>query len=137
MATYNNWKSSKIRGNLYNSDYPDGSILAHATFDRDIEVKNNLYLGTETTNTTDSVTTYTNTGSIIINYQGTTYTISPLQIIQLTQTLASKDYVDQHINNSIINQIDDFVELVLLNQIDYNDDLLDQIEGIDELLNQY
>jgi hypothetical protein len=135
--TYNNFKTTTIRGAFNNSDYADGTELAIATFDRDVTVKNNIYLGNETSHTSGGVTSYTNTGSVIINYQGTTYTLTPSQIIQLSQTLASKDYVNQHVANNIINQIDVFVELVLLNQIDYGDSLINQVTRHDDILNQY
>jgi hypothetical protein len=137
MATFNNFKSTCVRGEFYNKDYADGSVLANATFDRDIKVNNNLYLGTQTSSTTAGVTNYTNTGSIIIKFEGTTYTLTPSQIIQLSQTLATKDYVEQHISNTIINQIDNFVDLILLNQIEYGDNVLNQITGTDVILNQY
>lgn len=42
MTTVNNYKSSTIRGLLKNSDYPDGSELANAVFDRSITVGNSL-----------------------------------------------------------------------------------------------
>jgi hypothetical protein len=48
MATQNNFKSSAICGIFTNSDYPDGSIQANGTFNRDLYVKGNLYLGNET-----------------------------------------------------------------------------------------
>ena len=48
MATQNNFKSTSICGIFTNSDYPDGSILAQGTFNRDLYVKGDLYLGKET-----------------------------------------------------------------------------------------
>ena len=39
MATQNNFKSSAIHGTFINSDYPDGSVLANGTFNRDLYVK--------------------------------------------------------------------------------------------------
>jgi hypothetical protein len=137
MTTYNQFKSTRVYGNFYNTDYADGTQNANATFDRNVLVKGSLTLGNETSSTTGGVTTYTDTGSLIIKYEGTTYTLTPSQILQLSQTLASKDYVDQHISNTIINQIDNFVDLILLNQIEYGDNILDQITGTDVILNQY
>ena len=48
MATQNNFKSTAVFGIFTNSDYPDGSVLANGTFNRDLYVKGNLYLGNET-----------------------------------------------------------------------------------------
>ncbi len=48
MATQNNFKFSSISGNFKNSDYPDDSILANGTFDRNLNVTGNLYVGNET-----------------------------------------------------------------------------------------
>jgi len=133
---YNRWKSTQVCGNLYNSDYPNNSVLAHARFDRDVEIKNNLILGTETSDISDGVTNYNNSGGIVISYGGVSYTITPYQIIQLTQDLASRAYVDDHINNNILNQIDDIIDLLLLNQIEGIDLILDMIDGLDILINQ-
>ena len=90
MATQNNFKSSAICGNFINSDYPDGTVLANGTFSRDLYVKSNLYLGTET-GTTGS---YTDTGANIkFTINGTVYTLTPaimqILIILSSQSLAT------------------------------------------------
>jgi hypothetical protein len=43
--TYNNLKSTTIRGIFNNSNSPDGTILADGTFDGDLRIKKCLYLG--------------------------------------------------------------------------------------------
>jgi hypothetical protein len=84
MSTYNNFKNTTIRGNFKNSDYADNSILASATFDRNVYVKGDLYLGNETSTTLNGVTTYSDTsGNIILKINGTTYTISPSDFIKV------------------------------------------------------
>lgn len=50
MTTLNNFKSTTIRGLLRNSDFPDGSELADAIFDRDITVNNNINASSLTAN---------------------------------------------------------------------------------------
>ena len=47
MATYNNYKSTTIRGAFNNLDYPDSSILAGVNFQRDLNVGGDLSLGLE------------------------------------------------------------------------------------------
>jgi hypothetical protein len=95
MATQNNFKSSAIHGTFINSDYPDGSVLANGTFNRDLYVKSNLYLGTET----GTSGAYVDTGANIkFNIHGTTYTLTPA-IMQIlislsSQSLATQSYVN-------------------------------------------
>ncbi len=106
--TYNRWKSSTVFGTFNNSDTPDSSILANATFDRNITVKNNINIGQETgTPILDGSgnvigTTYTSTGgNIIFDYNGTTYTIGKAQLIKLLNNLATESYVTTAVNNAI------------------------------------
>lgn len=42
MTTLNNFKSTSVKGLFKNSDFPDGSELANAIFDRNLTVNNNL-----------------------------------------------------------------------------------------------
>ena len=79
MATYNNFKSTTIRGSFNNMDYTDGSILASANFQRDLAVGGNLSLGTEVATTDASgVITYVNTGgNIKFQINNVTYTLTP------------------------------------------------------------
>ena len=66
MATYNNFKSTTIRGQFQNLDYGDNSILASGNFQRDLNVGINLSLGLEISSTdANGVITYTDTGGNI------------------------------------------------------------------------
>lgn len=51
QITYNNFKASTVRGVFNNSDSPDGTQLANATFDRDVSINGDLILGDFTTQT--------------------------------------------------------------------------------------
>lgn len=53
MTTLNNFKSTTIRGLLKNSDFPDGSELADAIFERNITVNNNVYCYNLNSNTSN------------------------------------------------------------------------------------
>ena len=53
MTTLNNFKSTSIKGLFKNSDFPDGSELANAIFDRDITVNNNVYCYNVNSNTSN------------------------------------------------------------------------------------
>ena len=89
--TYNNFKSTTIKGSFNNLDYPDGSIIASANFQRNVDIKGNLNLGNETstTNATTNITTYTDTGgNILFKINGITYTITPT-ILSYLSTLNS------------------------------------------------
>ena len=99
MATQNNFKSTAVCGIFTNSDYPDGSILANGTFNRDLHVKGNLYLGTET----GTIGAYVDTGANInFSIGGVVYTVTPaiLQILisLSSQTLATQTYVNNQIS---------------------------------------
>ena len=88
MATYNNFKSTTIRGQFQNLDYGDNSILASGNFQRDLNVGNNLSLGLEISSTGASgVITYTDTGgNISFKLSGVTYTLTPT-ILKYLSTL--------------------------------------------------
>jgi hypothetical protein len=45
--TYNNFKSTTVRGNFHNADDTTNSIIANAVFDRDIHVGGNIIIGTQ------------------------------------------------------------------------------------------
>ena len=98
MATQNNFKSTSISGIFTNSDYPDGSILANGTFNRDLYVKGDLYLGKET-GTTGA---YIDTGANInFTIGGVVYTLTPA-ILQILITLSSQSLATQtYVNNQI------------------------------------
>ena len=68
----NRFKSTAIFGTFENSDMPDGSIHAAATFDRNVLIKGSLTLGTEIAGSpiVDSG------GGISFSIQGTVYTIT-------------------------------------------------------------
>lgn len=68
--TYNNFKDTTIRGVFNNSDYPDSSVLASATFDRNVTIKGNLYLGQDASG-----------GNIYVWNGGTQHTITPADLI--------------------------------------------------------
>jgi hypothetical protein len=90
--TYNNYKSTTVRGAFNNSDYSDGSILASATFDRIVTVKGDLSLGNEVIirDTSGNIIGYTDTGgNIKFSLNGVNYNIAPTQLKQLTNPLAT------------------------------------------------
>ena len=92
MATQNNFKSTAICGIFTNSDYPDGSILANGTFNRDLYVKGNLYLGNETGTTGSFIDTGANIKFTIL---GVVYTVTPAMLQKLiiisAQSLATQN----------------------------------------------
>ena len=102
MATQNNFKSSSIGGNFTNADYPDGSVLANATFNRDIHIKGNIYLGNETKFNGYNVDTG---GWINFTINGVVYTLTPSimqTLINLSsQSLATQAYVNTQISSLI------------------------------------
>jgi hypothetical protein len=81
-----------------NSDYPDGSILAQGTFNRDLYVKGDLYLGKET----GTIGAYVDTGANIkFTIGGVVYTLTPA-ILQILITLSSQSLATQtYVNNQI------------------------------------
>ena len=106
--TYNRFKSTTIYGNFVNSDYPDNTILANGKFDRDLTVKGNLYLGNEITNrdASGNIISYTDTnGNIRYYLNGVLYTITPSQLSQLNNTLASQSWVSSLITQKISDLI--------------------------------
>jgi len=95
----NRFKSSQFCGVLENIDYPDGSIQASAIFNRNATVKGDLNLGKQVSEYVDGSIIYTNTGGNI-NYSiaGTNYTISPTELTQLKETLATETFVTDAID---------------------------------------
>ena len=103
MATYNKFKSTKIYGNLYNSDYADGSVIANAQFDRDLTVLQNLYLGTEQTDISGNIVD--SYGNIKVKINGIQYTITPSNLIQLNNSIATQSWTTTAINTAISSLI--------------------------------
>lgn len=62
--TSNIFKSTTVKGNLYNKDYNDGSVLANAIFDRNLQVKKALILGDASGNTLPTFSYYDASGVI-------------------------------------------------------------------------
>jgi hypothetical protein len=60
----NNFKSTTIKGNLLNKDYNDGSVLANAVFDRNLQVKKQLILGDATAGALPTFSYYDASGVI-------------------------------------------------------------------------
>ena len=86
MSTFNNFKSTKVCGNFSNSDYPDGSVLADGVFDRNLSVKNDLWLGKVVINYNENgqpISAIESGGTIRFFYQGIQYNIRPMDLIQL------------------------------------------------------
>ena len=102
MATENNFKSTAIRGIFTNGDYPDGSVLAKGTFQRDLYINGDLYLGKET-GTTGA---YVDTGANIkFTINGIIYTLTPaimeILITLSSQSLATQTYVNTQISDLV------------------------------------
>lgn len=77
--TYNNLKSTTVRGTFKNIDDISGSLLASAQFDRDVSINGNLTLGKETItyDSSGNPISYTITGgNIVFSIGGVTYAIS-------------------------------------------------------------
>ena len=89
--TQNIFKSSNICGVFTNSDYPDGSILANGTFNRDLHIKGDIYIGDETKFNGFNVDTG---GYIYFTLAGVVYTVTPA-ILQTLITLSSKSLATQ------------------------------------------
>ena len=105
--TFNKFKSTTIYGNFSNSDYPDNTVLANGQFDRDLTIKGDIYIGTETSTTdTNGNIIYTDTNGLIRFYlNGVLYTITPSQLTQLNNNLASQSWVDTLITQKISDLI--------------------------------
>ena len=86
MATYNDFKSTTIRGTFNNKDYANGSILASGNFQRNLSIGGDLYLGTETSTTDASGNiTYTDTsGNIYFQINGVQYSLTPTKLKYLS-----------------------------------------------------
>ena len=89
--TQNIFKSSNICGVFTNSDYPDGSILANGTFNRDLHIKGDIYIGDETKFNGFNVDTG---GYIYFTLAGVVYTVTPA-ILQTLITLSSQSLATQ------------------------------------------
>jgi len=102
MATQNNFKSSAIHGIFTNNDYADGTVLAQGTFQRDLYVGNNLYLGTEV----DISSVHVDSGANInFKVNGITYTLTPA-IMQILITLSSQSLATQtYVNTQIASLV--------------------------------
>ena len=77
--TYNNLKSTTVRGTFKNIDDISGSLLASAQFDRDVSINGNLALGKETItyDSSNNPISYTITGgNIVFTTNGISYSIS-------------------------------------------------------------
>lgn len=71
MATYNNFKSTTIRGEFRNSDSSDGSILANAIIDRNLSVKGDIILDANVSIKTSETTYSTIPATQLLNSSGT------------------------------------------------------------------
>ena len=88
----NRFKSSQMCGTIENIDYPDGSVQAHAKFNRDIEILGDVSLGYEIYDISSN--SYIDTGgNLKYKINNVNYTISPTQMIQLVNTLVSTTYL--------------------------------------------
>jgi hypothetical protein len=85
-TTYNNFKSTTVRGNFTNADSPDGTILADGIFNRDLTVKGNLILGDFENDSG---------GNINLKVNGVESTITPLELLTAVnpQTLIIDQFV--------------------------------------------
>lgn len=86
----NIFKSTTIKGNLYNKDYNDGSFLANAIFDRNLQVKKSLVLGDDSGTALPTLSYYDMSGN--------------LHNISLGASNGYLGWIDQL--NNIYNQID-------------------------------
>lgn len=83
--TYNNFKSTTVKGLFKNSDYNDGSILADGIFDRNLTIKGNLTIGKEisTTDANGNIIYTDSGGNISFKINNITYTITPILLSYL------------------------------------------------------
>ena len=94
MATFNNYKSTTIRGNFNNSDYPDGSLLASGTFDRNLNVKGTLILGNEISSMDASGNIiYNDTFGLSFKNNGTNINLTKTDLLQLKNTLVTSNSI--------------------------------------------
>jgi hypothetical protein len=94
--TYNNFKSTTVRGNFTNADSPDGTILADGYFNRNLNVKGDLILGDFVADTG---------GNIQVKVNGNVETITSFALLSAVnpQTILIDDfliYFDQFTPNS-------------------------------------
>jgi hypothetical protein len=106
MTTVNNYKSSTIRGLLKNSDYPDGSELADAQFDRNLTVNNliksrgSIEVSFDNLGTEETIITLQNNGNINCK----TITINGVDLINQNNDLTINDATINN-NLSVINDV--------------------------------
>ena len=106
MTTVNNYKSSTIRGLLKNSDYPDGSELADAQFDRNLTVNNliksrgSIEVSFDNLGTEETIITLQNNGNINCK----TITINGADLINQNNNLTINDATINN-NLSVINDV--------------------------------
>ena len=102
--TYNRFKDTTVSGNFNNKDYPDGSVLANATFDRNVNILGDMEIGNETsiTDPDTGIVIYSQTGgNIKFKLNGTTYIIGKTELLKLLQNLATESYVNTKIADLI------------------------------------
>lgn len=102
--TYNNFKSTTVKGNFKNSDSSDGTIPADGIFDRNLTIKGNIYLGNESINYVDGIPTgYIDSGGIIkIKLNNIEYNVKPTDLCLLDSErfglIAMRDWVINQLN---------------------------------------
>lgn len=88
----NRFKSSQMCGTIENIDYPDGSVQAHAKFNRDVEILGDMSMGYEIYDISSN--SYIDTGgNLKYKINNVNYTITPTKMIQLVNTLVSDTYL--------------------------------------------
>jgi hypothetical protein len=106
MSSYNNFKSTTVRGVFHNVDDTVGSHNAADSFQSDLSVGGDLILGTENSTTGEfGNITYTDTaGNINFKINGFDYSITPTilsNLIGLSSGAASQSYVQTQIANLV------------------------------------
>lgn len=81
LLTYNNFKSTTVRGNFINADAPDNSVLADGIFNRNLTVKGNLYLGNFDTETGGNIVFKVNNMEVSITPQELISAVNPQTLI--------------------------------------------------------
>jgi len=100
MATYNDFKSTQIRGTFKNVDW--GSNLAHGHFDRDLVVLGDVTLGKQVSETIGNVTTFTNTGGNFLYQIGNVnHTTTPTQLSYLDATSSIQGQLNSIVGGAI------------------------------------
>jgi len=133
MSSYNNFKSTTIRGLFQNSDYPNNSILADGIFDRNLTIKQNLLLGNETPQTDPSgnIIGYTDTFEYIrLKDNGINKDITKTDLLKLKNNLATENYVNTAIGD-LISATPEIIESLqeLEDQIANNQNIIDSLNA--------